>query len=188
MLRERTPLSGRRGNIMEIEYRLSESDILAFMKFQIARRKGWRNPVLFRQIAYLVSFILIGLGAWLFSRELVLPLAFLLLAILCFVLYPMFFDWALRRRVTAAYHDPAKKASLASRVLRVSPEGLEEISDLGEIKVKWEAVNDLVVTPSHMFISVQGTSSIVIPIQYVDKGNYQEFVNVCREHVERNAA
>jgi hypothetical protein len=173
---------------MEIEYRLSESDILAFMKFQIAQRKGWRNPVLFRQITYLVGFILLGLGAWLFSGEVVLLLAFLLLAILGFVFYPMFFDWALRRRVTITYDDPAKKASLASRVLRASPDGLEEISDLGEIKVKWEAVNGLVITPSHAFISVQGTSSIVIPIQYVDKGNYQEFVNVCREHVERNTA
>jgi len=173
---------------MEIEYRLSESDIFAFMKFQIARRKGWHNPVLFRRVAYLVGFILLGLGAWLFSGEVMLLLAFLLLAILFFVFYPSFFDWALHRRLTTAYQDPTKQASLASRVLRASSEGLEEISDLGEIKVKWEAVNELVMTPSHVFISVQGTSSIVIPIQYVDKENYQEFVNVCREHIKRNAA
>lgn len=173
---------------MEIEYRLSESDILAFMKFQIARRKGWHNPIWSRQIVYLVGFILVGLGAWLFSGEVALLLAFLSLAVLCVIFYPVFFNWALRRRVTTVYQDPAKQASLASRILRASPEGLEEISDLGEIKVKWDAVNELVITPSHTFISVQGTSAIVIPIQYVDKENYHEFVNICREHIERDAA
>jgi|DewCreStandDraft_2_1066082.scaffolds.fasta_scaffold13651_2 hypothetical protein len=65
-----------------------------------------------------------------------------------------------RRQDISAYRGQQKRANLASRILRVDGEELEEISAVGETKLKWEVVTD--ITSTHAFISVLNEPTIII--------------------------
>ncbi len=123
---------------MQIEYELSETDILALMKFRIHQSRGMRNPVMRRRIGYFVGFAMIGVGMWPFFRQPVLPAIFLLWAMVSFLFYPILFTWLLQRRVATEYRDPKKRATLASRIVCINDDGLQEISHFGETKIKWD--------------------------------------------------
>ncbi len=173
---------------MEIEYTLAESDILALMQYRLQLRHGRDNPVLVRRLGYFIGFTLLGLGTGLLLHDLAVAIAFLALAVISFTLYPRLFDWLIRRKVSAAYRDPKNKATLAARILRASRDGLEEKSDMGEIKVNWEVVNDLATTPSHAFFTIHNSPSLVVPVERISQGDFQEFVKACREYIQGAAA
>jgi len=173
---------------MEIEYELREADIIAFTQYRLRHGHGKRNPVLVRRLAYLGGFTIMAFGSWLLLHDIILLISFLALAIISFVLYPTYFDWLIRRKVTNTYRDPKNSATLAPRILSANSEGLVEKSGMGEIKVKWEVIDDLELTPTHAFISIQNVPSIVVPKDRISSGDFQSFVNACHEKIKRGAA
>ena len=173
---------------MEIEYELREADILALMQYRLQQSRGKRNPVLVRRLAYLCGFALMAFGSRLLQQNIILVIGFLALAIISFLLYPAFYHWLIRRRVTNTYRDPKNSATLAARTLRVNGDGLEEKSLFGEVKVKWEVIDELALTPTHAFISIQSVPSIIVPKDRISMDHFQSFVNVCRENIEKGAA
>ena len=172
---------------MQIEYELNESDILALMRFRLDQMRGMRNPVTVRRIAYLVAFTIMAFGTWLISHQAILLISFLILAIVFFLFYPLLFDWLNRRRVAAAYRDPSKRVTLNARTIQVSSDGLHELTEMGETNVKWDVINGIAVTPTHAFLSVQNVPSIIVPKVNLRNDDFQAFVNICREHIEKNA-
>jgi hypothetical protein len=173
---------------MKIEYELSETDILALMRFRLDQIHGLRNPVMRRQITYLVGFAMMAFGTWLFLHQVILLVAFLFLAAVFFLFYPLLFDWLIRRRVAVAYRDPSKRATLNTRTIHISSDGLQEQTEMGEIKIKWDVINEIALTSTHAFLSVQNVPSIIIPKESLRNDDFQAFVNICRENIEKSAA
>ncbi len=167
---------------MEIEYELSEADILTLMRFRLKQSRGFRNPVTFRRLAYLVGFSLLALGTWLVTNQVILLVVFLVLAVSSFLFYPQLFNILIKRKIQITYRDPAKKASLATRILRANNEGIEEISSIGETKLRWDAITDLAVTTTHAFIYVQNIPTIIVPKARVGNDEFMGFIEVCREN------
>jgi len=172
---------------MEIEYQLTEADIIALMEYRLQHIPRPQNPIWIRRLGYAVGFALLSIGSVMLTNNRVLPFIFLILAISTFLLYPAFFYWLMRRKVSAKYRDEQNRATLATRTLRATSEGLEEISSLGEIKIKWEAIEDLAVTPTYTIISIQQIPSMIIPKHGVSTGDYESFVNTCRQFLEGGA-
>jgi len=172
---------------MEIEYELNEADILALMQFRLQQTRGKRNPVFVRRFLYLIGFGLLGLGTWGLLGDSFLPIAFLALAIISFIFYPVFFNWLIRRKVFATYRDPNKRVTLATRVLRVNDVGLEERSSLGESNIKWEVITAITETAAYAFISVLNNPMIIVPKERISNDDFQSFVNTCREHMNKKA-
>ena len=126
---------------MEIEFTLTEADILALMQYRLQRLPNLKNPVFVRRFTYMGGFMGLAVGSLILFDNIVLAIVFIVLAISSFLLYPAYYNSLLRRKVTATYRDEKTRATLASRFLRATDEGLEEKSDLGEIKLKWELVD-----------------------------------------------
>jgi hypothetical protein len=172
---------------MQIEYELSETDILALMRFRLDQIHGMRNPVMRRRIAYLVGFIFMAFGTWLLLHQALLLITFLFLAVVFFLFYPLLFDWLIRRRVAVAYRDPSKRVTLNSRTIHVRSDGLQELTEMGEANIKWVVINEIAVTPTHAFLSVQNVPSIIVPKESLSNDDFQAFVNICREYIEKSA-
>jgi len=169
---------------MEIAYELRKSDIVALMRYRLSLSRGRRNPVLVRRLGYFIGFTLMGLGSALLLHDAVVSITLLVLGVFSFAFYPRFFNWLIQRKVSTTYREPKNRATLASRVLRATDEGIQEGSGMGEIKVKWDGVDNVAVTSSHAFITIHGIPSIVIPIDRVEKGNCQEFLETCRGYIK----
>ena len=165
---------------MEIEYHLTEADIIELLRYRLSQVPRRRNPVMFRQFAYLIGFMLISFGSLLIAKNVVLPLIFLVLGIFSFLTYPTYFDWRVRRKVAAIYRDETKGPTLGTRILRTTDEGIEEKSSLGEIKIKWEVIDNIAVTPAYTIISIQSSPLIIIPQNGITSGDYESFVEECR--------
>ena len=173
---------------MEIEYELTETDILALMQYRLQQKRGLHNPVLLRRFAYLISFALMALGIWLLLHNAIVPIIFLILGIVSFIFYPNYFDWLVRRKVSITYQNPKARTTLASRMLRATVDGLEEKASMVETRVKWEIVDNLATTPLHIFISIQGVPSMVIPVDRVGHDVCQEFVRTCCRYIKEVAS
>ena len=172
---------------MEIEYKLTESDILALMRFRLQQSKGRRNPVFVRRFAYLVGFILMSLGGWLLLHNAVLAILFLVFAILSWALYPIYFNRLIQRKVTDIYRDPQYRMKLNFRTLQATDEGLVEISNAGEAKVKWEFIDGIAETTTHAFIAIHKIPTVVVPINKITKGDYKGFMGFCNQQINKGA-
>lgn len=172
---------------MEIEYELTEADVVALTRCQLQRTPRRRNPIVVRRLAYLSGFTLMAVGLHLLMHNAVATVSLLILAILAFLFYPVYFDWLIRRRVSRTYRDPQRRAGLASRTLRATGEGLEEASGVGAVSLKWPAISELVETPTHAIIFVQGLAALVVPKARVRVGDYAAFVSACRAYMRAGA-
>jgi hypothetical protein len=169
---------------MEIEYALTEKDVLALAQYRLQFMPTLRRRLWKRRWALAIGFTLVALGTWPLTPDFILPSAFLALAVISFLLYPTYNDWRLRRRVSEMYRGERIRATLGARTLRATSEGLEEESHLGETKIKWSAIDEIDVTPQRIFISVAQVPSIVISRGQVSAGDLEEFVQTCRNHLE----
>jgi len=183
-----TDSAGAPEDSVEIEFDLTQADILALMHFRLRQRRGFRNPVLVRRLLYTGSFFLLALGFWLMFRNSLLAWFFLLLAIISLVLYPMFFKYLIRRKVAATYNDPKNAVLLAPRTLNATNQGLQEKSNLGEMTVNWEAVEHLTSTTTHVFITIQNIPTTVIPRKRVTRGDIQTFSVACLRHINEHTS
>ena len=167
---------------MEIEFDLSERDILALVRRQQEYEPALRRRFTRLRYGYLIGFAILGIGSLLISQK-SLWIVFLLLAIASFALFPTYNDWRIKRNVTRAYQNEKMRATLDKRIMRATVEGLEEITRLGEIKIKWVAIDNISVTPNYAFITINQLPSIVIPKRKV-KEKFDDFVQSCQSFLQ----
>ena len=70
-----------------------------------------------------------------------------------------------------------KPTSIAPRRLIADSNGLSQNMQQASKNVSWDLVDAIEETPSHIFIAIEGTYSIVIPKNEVDLGEVQDFLN-----------
>ncbi len=169
----------------EIEYELREADLLALTLFSLRKTGKGRRAVAQHRTAYLLGFSIVGLGLWLLTQNPTIAGLFVAIGIILFAFYPVYWDWAVRRRVSASYRDPKNRQTFAARTLRAAESGLEERSGMGEMTVKWEAIDDFSEDGEHAFMSLNGVPSVVIPKQRIIKGDFRAFAEACRERIQQ---
>lgn len=173
---------------MEIEYQLTEEDIIALTLYRLQKVPKRQNPILVRRIAYAISFAFVAIGSWALFSNAILSFNFLVTGVLAYFIYPFFFNWALRRRVKTAYRNEKMRETLAPRILSASSEGIEERTSLGQIRIKWEAVDNIGIMPTFTVLSIQGVPSIIIPENRIISGDYISFVEACRQFSQKGTA
>ncbi len=173
---------------MEFIYELDESDLIASARFQVNRSAIARRRLRNRWLGYTLGFSLIGFGTYLAFSNPISSLAFCSLAVLAFVAFPFYYRWAVERRMHQIVHERATPSSYARRTVRATSEGLEQIMDSSESKVKWELVDGIEVTPTHAFVSIDGTFSVVMPKTRLDPSQFQSFLDAVRRYKKTTAA
>jgi hypothetical protein len=161
---------------MEIQYSVTESDVLALARFRLQKMPSIRRRMRIRRFGYSVGFAALALGLWLVYGDITIPLIFFL--------SPFYADWRLNSAIARQYQD-AKARGILETTLRATPDGLEQSTILGDSKAKWESIDDVVITPMHTFMSIVSQGwSLVIPEKVVT-GNYQQFVATCRTYKQQ---
>ncbi len=166
---------------MEIEYALTENDLMSVAMYQADHSPVYRRWLRNLQIGYAVGSLLFALGTWALLQQAELLLMFIAIGLLLVLFGPELQRWRLRRRIAQLYHDRQKRGLYSKRVLRVTPEGLEEVSNYKESRVKWSGVDNVVSTDTHTFI-LAGAEVIVIPKDVIEPSKYDAFVEAMRRH------
>lgn len=173
---------------MEIEFSLIEADIITLTRYRLKQLPPRRNPIVRRRIAYTVGFLLLAAGSWMLTGIWVLPFLFFIAAVLSILFYPTFFDWLLRYNVMNAYRQEKMRATLGSRTMIITDSSLEERTSWGQSQIKWDVIDKILVTPLFTLLSIQESFSVIIPKKRVISGDYDSFVEACRQHMNKYVA
>jgi hypothetical protein len=166
---------------MEIEYSLTEEDILALTELQFQRVPAYRGRMRMLRLGYPILFTLVSIGYWFLFKDWRISIAFFTFGLFAYLVYPAYTRMRMRQRIRRDYQKDQKlRKTLGKRKLVATSEGLQETSSLGKIKVKWKQVSDIEVTADNTFISVKDIPSIIIPkTQIQDEEAYHRFVATC---------
>ena len=148
---------------MQIEFTPSEKDLLQFADYQVAHSPRVRAHIRRSRVAYLVSFLMLALGAYLASSERCSALSFAAISVALFLLSPLITRFRIRRDLQARYRDPANRLKYRKHTLRILDESLEDRSDEVISTVRWTAVVRVDRTPTHGFIYLASDAALVIP-------------------------
>jgi hypothetical protein len=166
--------------MMEIEFDLSEADILALTRQRYETIPALKKRYTRLRFGYLLGFSLIGAGL-LLTGDKFLGVTFILLAAAIFLAFPFYYDWRIANNVRLAYRDDKQRATLCKRVLRATGDGLEEISPFAESKIRWAVIDDIIVTATHAFISIGQSPCMVIPKAKAPE-TFDLFIQTCRRY------
>jgi hypothetical protein len=163
---------------MEIEYNLTEIDILALAKCRMNYMPKFRKNIRFRQFLYLSGFILMAIGSYPLGNGIIESFIFAFLGIAIFFYYPYYVKWQIRRRTHRECQNPKVNEQLSNRLLRITDDWLEDGSSIAKVQVKWGAINRVYLTDCRAFLSVEDNISIVVPQNSISHGNYEQFVEI----------
>ncbi len=169
---------------MEIEYSLSETDLIALAEYQAGNSPVVHQRLKSRRFAYLIGFFVMALAAYLISMPTIFAISFAALGVLCFALYPTYSKWSMRKNIPRIVHGRMRPSSIGKRRLRVTSDGLEQISDAGESGAKWGVIDNIIENGAHAFVSIEGDLAVIIPRFRIDRGSYETFVMALRQHLE----
>jgi hypothetical protein len=167
---------------MEVEYELDESDLIALARFQVSHSAVPRQRYLIRRFGYLIGFSLLSLGSYFALNNPLLSIVFGVLAVFIFAFYPSYFRWALEKNIRRVVQQRATSGTFSRQVLRITPDSLDQVNANSESKVKWNLVDDIVVTPTHAFISLDGTFSVVIPKARLGEELFAAFLDALHQY------
>jgi hypothetical protein len=173
---------------MEIQYSLSESDILALYKYRLNIDPNLKRRYQSRRWMYLVGFALLGVAGYVFVHDVAFLIFSLIIAGLFYTFFPFYFNWMVRRGLASTYKQEGARQVLEKRTLQANPEGLLQIASRGESFSPWDEIDDLGVSSTHAFISVNERSSwYIIPRLGLVFGDFDAFIDEIRSYLEQPA-
>jgi len=171
---------------MEIVYSLVEEDMFALAKCRLSYMPALRRTQERLRMGYTLGLSVFALAAWALLPEKIIAFALAGLAVLAFSIFPSYQETRLRRIVNNAYQDEEKRKRLSKTSLIASADGLQEKSEIGETLFLWDKLDIVIVTPTHAFISVGRSFTIVIPKERMSLGDYDEFIQAMNGYMTEN--
>jgi hypothetical protein len=173
---------------MEIEYSLIEDDMFALAKCRLSYMPALRQRQERLRMGYTLGLSVLAVLAWALLPDKIIAFALAAVAIVVFSLFPSYQQYRLRQIVTSAYRDEEKRKRLSKTSLTASADGLLEKSAMGNSLFLWNKLDKVVVTPTHAFISVDHSFTIVIPKNRTTLGNYDDFIQAMNSFMTADKA
>jgi|APFre7841882724_1041349.scaffolds.fasta_scaffold35432_1 hypothetical protein len=173
---------------MHIEYELRERDLEAFAGYQVRRSPNVRRQIRRMRLAYAIGFLLLIAGFLLTDGLHILILALGTIGLLLFILAPQIYEIRLRRHFLNEFRNPANSLKYRFRRLELTPEGVEDTSDLVQASFKWSAVSRIDRAPSYGFIYITSNTAYVIPRDAVGPEAFDSFMDLATTYRNQAAA
>lgn len=152
---------------MEINYELTEKDYLDFNVFHAENSPTIRRSILIQRLIGPVIFLIMPFYA---TRKTGIPLWYWLiifgtLSALWYSFYPKYIKWEVSRRTSKLIKEGKDNTLLGNRTIKLTPEGVHDISEHGDSKVKWGSIERIEKNETHIYIYISSISSFIIPIR-----------------------
>ena len=167
---------------MELEYRLEEGDVLAFLDYHMQHSEAARDVRRRQTYGYAFLFAVFGLVFWFFG-EAALAIAFLVLGPVWIAWWPARSRQIYRKQALAMYREGQNPMFEGSHVLRLADAGLVAITPNAEAKIALTSVQRIVDTPESLFVYVGAMQAFIVPRRRVSRGDVDIFVQELRRRV-----
>jgi hypothetical protein len=96
------------------------------------------------------------------------------------VFYPYYYRWLVGRTMHKIVNARLNPKAFASRLLRVTAEGLELVSAGSKMVKRWDQISGVEVTLDRIFIAVDGEYAIVLPRRCLGDEAFQSLIETIR--------
>lgn len=165
---------------MEIEFKLEETDLVTLAKYQMEHSPAIVRRYRLQRYGLLVLFGLLSLVSYFILRKPTVATYSAILAAFCFGLYPFYYRWVTARTLRQIVGARLNPAVFAPRTLRLSTEGMDQISGGKHTMTPWSRIGNVAITADHAFIAVDDVYGLAIPRGRVKEERFQSFVAALR--------
>ncbi len=171
--------------MFEIEYEFREQDLIHFNELQLERseeiQKNIRkNRLMVPSIMMLIAgFYYYYYGQWMSAAY----IGFI--AVLWGILSPRIIKLDLRRQILTNYSYKEKAKMFGLYNLSIDKDFLIDKSPGGKHKTAWTDVLRVEYVKGYVFIYVDLTTALVVPVETIKSGNLEEFAEQVEKMIER---
>jgi YcxB-like protein len=167
---------------MELEYRVEEGDLHAFLDHHMQHSEAARDIRRRQTYGYAFLFAIFGLVFWFFG-EAAVAIAFLVLGPVWVAWWPARARRIYRKRALALYREGQSPMLEGSHVLRLDDAGLVTTTPAAEARIPLTSVQRIVDTPEYVFIYVGAMRALIVPRRRVVRGDVNMFVQELQKRV-----
>ncbi|NOT11271.1 MAG: YcxB family protein [Methylococcaceae bacterium] len=176
--------------MLEIEYEFREEDLVRFNEMRFMQTDDYLNNL--KKNRWIVPSIMVLISAFYYYYYVDLNSSayILVIAILWAVLSPRLMLLDMRRQVLKNYTPKEKRQMFGMYTLKIdpaSPTFLHETSPSGKHKTPWSEMVRLEYGKKAVYIYLDLTTALVIPVETVKKGNLEQFAEQVEKMIERYA-
>lgn len=170
--------------MVEIQYKLRESDLIAFSEFQVKADSPLQKQM--KRHANTIPGILCACALfYFFYYEDVFTAGYIGgVGVVWGLLAPLYFRKDFRRKVRRQFSEEQLDDILGQYKLRVELKALVEISPQGENRILWKDILRLELTKKYGFIYLDADEAMIIPLDTISHGKIIEFADLVNERIE----
>lgn len=176
--------------MFEIEYEFREEDLIHFNEIQFLRNEDIQNNI--RKNRWIVPGIMgiIGSFYYFYYGDMKSSGYIVVIAILWAFLSPKIMMLDLRRQILKNYTAKEKVNMFGTYTLSIDPANpnyLLEKSPSGKHKMAWTDLVRVEYGKRYVYIYINLSTALVIPVETVKKGNLEQFAEQAEKMIERFA-
>jgi len=176
--------------MFEIEYEFREEDLIHFNEIQFMRNEDIQNNI--KKNRWIVPGIMALIGAfyYFYYGDKNSSAYIIVIAILWAWLSPKIMMLDLRRQILKNYTNKEKVNMFGTYTLSIDPANpnyLLEKSPSGKHKMAWGDLVRVEYGKRYVYIYINLSTALVIPVETVKKGNLEQFAEQAEKMIERAA-
>ena len=150
---------------MEIEYELTEQDVIAFNLYHVKHSKVGKSSLQWQRYISPLIFLLFAYLLSIFTDFPAGPLivTFGLISILWIIYYPKYFYFHIKRQVTNMLKSGKCAGLVGKHSMKMNKSGIVDSTSAEDTKVQWSGVHVLIEDAEHFYIYTGAASAYIIP-------------------------
>ena len=148
---------------MTISYNLTRDDKLQFVLYYLKHSPSCRKS----RGRYIAFIFLVSLIVSIIQlRDSNLPtivVSMIIFGLLTFVVAPIYYDWMAKRRINIMLKEDKNASFLTPTTLNIEQDGLYIDQDKVIATIKWNGIEKIDTTASHIFLYTSAANAITIP-------------------------
>jgi len=161
---------------MNLNYKLTHNDFLEYQLYASSKSKTQKRNRKIRQILTPVFILVYGLLSPKNDENYITISVIALIAILYFVLYPLYSKWAYKRHFEKHINENYKNRINTPVEITFNENFINAKDFASESNINGNEIQKLVETKNHFFIKLTNDSSLVIPKHCIE--NIDEFKKI----------
>jgi hypothetical protein len=160
---------------MEITYQLRKEDLLALNDDFASQSATFRRVVLRTSLTAMLTMIFVSFALWLLTGAVAPSLAVLVFGVLLAAFIPARIKRNQRKTAAALYREGKNRALFLPITLSVDCDSLSWESKAGSSNMKFEYVERVRQTPTHLFIYLSARNAQIVPREGIISGDFDSF-------------
>jgi len=171
--------------MFEIEYEFREEDLVHFNELRLKDDKELQKSIRKSRMLVPGAMLLIGIFYYVYYADVKTTIYITVLAVAWAIVSPYVMKMDMRRQFLKNYTAKEKADMFGLHTLTIEQDYLHEKSPGGKHKTPWKDMLRVEYLEEYIHIFVDIDSAIVIPKEFVKKGDLQKFVEQADSMIER---